>query len=133
MTKNLKSQVEYWRNSAQRNWKTALSLFDLKHYDSCLFFCHLTLEKALKALVVQQINKPAPYIHDLAKLSEIAQLETSEDQTQNLRTITGFNMAARYDDVKLSFYKRCTREYTQKYLEITRKLYSWLKKQYLKK
>lgn len=123
----------YWKDSARRNWETALSLFKSRHYDACLFFCHLTLEKILKALVVKKTNKPAPYIHDLAKLSEIAQLGMSESQIQNLRIITGFNMSARYDDVKLAFHKKCTKSYTKKYLEITKDLYLWLKKQYQKK
>lgn len=133
MTKNLIIQIEYWGNSAQRSWRTALSLFELKHYDSCLFFCHLTLEKILKALVVQKTNKPAPYIHDLAKLAAMVQLDVSEKQVQKLRIITGFNISARYDDVKLAFYKRCTKSYTTKYLEVTKELYLWLKKQSRKK
>ncbi|MBA3046986.1 HEPN domain-containing protein [Patescibacteria group bacterium] len=44
----IKQQIEYGETSAGRNWKTALGLFELKHYDSCLFFCHLTIEKMLK-------------------------------------------------------------------------------------
>jgi len=133
MTKNLKNQIDYWKNSAQRNWQTALSLFKIKHYDACLFFCHLTLEKALKGLVTLRTNRPSPYIHDLAKLSEIAELGLSKIQIQNLRIITGFNLSARYDDIKLSFHKVCTKNYTEKYLEITKKLYLWLKERFPKK
>ncbi|MFC1613218.1 HEPN domain-containing protein [Patescibacteria group bacterium] len=69
---NLKEQINYWKKSAERNWDTTLSLYKTKHYDSCLFFCHLTLEKLLKGLVVRQTNKTAPFIHDLEKLANTA-------------------------------------------------------------
>ena len=54
---NIKSQIEYWRLSAERNWKTSLGLLKLKHYDACLFFCHLTLEKTLKGLAAQKTHR----------------------------------------------------------------------------
>ncbi|MEA2065116.1 MAG: HEPN domain-containing protein [Patescibacteria group bacterium] len=50
----INKQIEYWKKSADRNWKTATGLFQLKRYDSCLFFCHLTLEKILKGLFAKK-------------------------------------------------------------------------------
>ena len=129
----MNTQIEYWKKSAERTWKAAFSLFKNKHYDSCLFFCHLTLEKILKGLVVKQTKTAVPYIHDLAELARIAQLEFSDDQIQNFRIITSFNISCRYDNIKLSFYKKCNKNYTEKYLNISKKLYLWLKKQYQKK
>ncbi len=49
----LDEQINYWKKSAERNWKTVLSLFKNKHYDACLFFCHLVIEKLLKGLAVK--------------------------------------------------------------------------------
>lgn len=45
---NINKQITYWKKSAERDWQTALDLFKTKHYDACLFFCHLALEKFLK-------------------------------------------------------------------------------------
>lgn len=106
--------IQYWLESAERSWSTAQDLLKTEHYDACLFFCHLSLEKLLKALAVKVIQEPAPYIHDLAKLAQIARLELTEKQLQQLRTITTFNISARYDEVKLAFYKQCTPENIQK-------------------
>ena len=125
-------QIEYWKKSGERNWKTATGLFQLKRYDSCLFFCHLTIEKLLKGIVVQKIGKPAQFIHHLEKLSELAELKIMEEQRKNLRVITRFNIAGRYDDIKYNFYKIATKFYTKKYLDISNQLILWLKKQYLK-
>lgn len=129
----MNKQIDYWKKSADHNWKTALDLLKTKHYDACLFFCHLTLEKLLKGLVVEHTNKQAPYIHDLEKLAIIAKLLVSPEQSEYLKTITRFNIGGRYDDEKLAFYKSCTKEYTEKYFKISNELRLWLKKQYKKK
>ncbi|MFH1661558.1 MAG: HEPN domain-containing protein [Candidatus Falkowbacteria bacterium] len=97
------------------------------------FFCHLTIEKLLKGLVVMEIQKTAPYIHDLEKLAILAKINATEEQIKNLKTISRFNMAGRYDDAKHNFYKIATRLYTKKYLDISNKLILCLKKQYQKK
>ena len=129
----IEDQIEYWRTSANRDWKTALGLFELKRYDSCLFFCHLSLEKMLKAIVVIKTRKKAPQIHDLAELANRSKLELTDEQLINLRLITTFNIQCRYDNVKFNFYKICTRDYTEKHLNISHKLFIWLKSQYPKK
>ena len=124
--------ILFWLNSAERDWKTARGLFDLKRYDSCLFFCHLALEKILKGLVAQNTKEPVPHIHDLAKLASIAKLKLTEEQIQQLRVITTFNISARYDDIKLAFYKKCTEIFTKKHFGISKELFIWLKNQYQK-
>ena len=133
MSPTLIETIEFWQKSSDNDWKTANGLFGLKRYDSCLFFCHLTLEKALKSLVVQNTKQNSPFIHDLAKLSELTKIKFSEIQIENLKTITTFNIAARYDNEKLNFYKKCNIDFTKKYLIKTKKLYLWLKKYYQKK
>ena len=126
-------QINYWKQSAQKNFSAAQTLFDGKHYDGSLFFCHLSLEKYLKGLVVEKTKKAAPYIHDLTKLAELAGLNLTDEQIKIFRIITTFNIAGRYPEIKHDFYKRCTKEYTAEYLQITKKLLVWLKKQHLKK
>lgn len=129
----MNKQIDYWNKSAEHSWKTALDLLKTKHYDACLFFCHLTLEKALKGLAIKRANKPAPYIHDLERLALIAKLSISPERSEYLKTITRFNIGGRYDDEKLTFYKSCTKKYAEKYFNISNELRLWLKKQYQKK
>ncbi len=132
MQQKLKTQIDYWKKSAQRDLDTAQVLFKNKRYDSCLFFCHLSLEKLLKGLVVKQTKKAVPYIHHLEKLTILAELTLTEEQIKNLRVITDFNIAGRYDKFKFAFYEKCTKEYTEKYFDITKKLFPWLEKKYQK-
>ncbi len=130
---SMQKQISYWKTSAARDQETALVLFKAKRYDACLFFCHLNLEKLLKGLVAQKTKKLAPRIHDLSELAEIAKVELTEDQMKELRIITKFNVASRYDSYKYDFYRECTKKYASHYLEICKNLSLCLKKLYLKK
>jgi HEPN domain-containing protein len=129
----MQKQIQYWKETGNRSLKTAGDLYTTRHYDACLFFCHLTLEKILKGLVVQHTKQPAPYLHDLAKLAALAAVEVTEADVQHLRTITTFNIAGRYDDIKLAFYKQCTPTFTRRYFALTKELMLCLVDQYHKK
>ncbi|MEA2097819.1 MAG: HEPN domain-containing protein [Patescibacteria group bacterium] len=131
--KKLQEQIDYWRKSGKENLDAAQVLFTSKHYDSALFFGHLTLEKMLKGLTVIATKKPALYIHDLEKLALIANLEFDEDRAIYLRSISDFNIAGRYKEIKFDFYKKCDKKYTEKHLKIIKELFLWLEKEYPKK
>jgi len=113
----------------EHNYETAKFLLKGKRYPECFFFCHLALEKILKALVVKQTKTHAPYIHKLVELAELAKVGLSPSQIDNLTTVTEFNIAARYNEIKFNFYKRCDKSYTEKYFLISKNLFLWLKKQ----
>lgn len=130
---NIKKVIDFWKTEAKRNYETSEFLYEGKRYSDCLFFCHLTLEKILKGLVVQQTKTHAPYIHELDTLAIKTGLNLNEDQMRQLKIINTFNIRARYDNIKKSFYQKCTKEYAEEYFNISKKLYLWLKKQYQKK
>jgi HEPN domain-containing protein len=124
---NIKKVVDYWFDSAEDNYQTARYLLKGERYPDCLFFCHLMIEKILKALVVEGTKTHAPYIHKLVDLAKSAKIDLSSEQIENLTTITEFNIAARYDAVKYDFRKKATKEYAEKYFSISEQIYLWLK------
>lgn len=97
------------------------------------FFAILMIEKILKGLVAEQTKNHAPYLHKLVDLAKLAKLELTKDQIKYLTEITAFNIAGRYDAIKFAFYERCDKTYTEKYFNISKNLYLWLKKKYQKK
>lgn len=125
---NLKEAISYWLKSAREDLKTAESLYNAKRHVHCLFFCHLFIEKILKALVVKNTkNSPLP-IHNLKRLAKDSGIAFSEKQLYLLKEINEFNIRARYNDVKFRFYKKATSEFTQKYFQKSKEFYLWLKK-----
>ncbi len=119
--------IKYWLNSAKQDWDTVQALLKSHRYMHALFFCHLTLEKTLKGIIVKQ-GAP-PITHDLLLLAEVAGIELNTEQAQLLSDVNAFNIRARYDDYKNSFYKRATASYTKTYVEKVNKFKIWLKKQ----
>lgn len=112
---------------AEKDIQTAKDLFRLKHYDWSLFIWHLALEKILKVkLIIQDIK--IDYTHNLARIARKTHIILSNIQLKQLNEITTFNIEARYDDYKLSFYNKATEEYTQKWSKICESLYLFFKK-----
>ncbi len=124
--KNVEKIITYWQLTAKHDYDTMLSLFESKRYSDCLFYGHIVLEKILKGLVVKEIKTPAPYLHDLVRLQELAKIELSEKELDLLDAVNEFNIRSRYPEQKLSFYKQYARSYTQKYLKVIVSLYQKL-------
>jgi HEPN domain-containing protein len=66
---NVEKQVDYWMSGAEGDLESAEILIDKKRLLHGLFFCHLVIEKAMKAHVVKQTNTIAPRSHNLIYLS----------------------------------------------------------------
>lgn len=126
---NINEVVEYWVKSAEEDLKTAESLFAAARYPHCLFFCHLFIEKILKALATKKTGKPAPYGHNLLRFAELSGLKFSKTHLDFFDEINTFNIEARYNDYKFQFYKKATKRYAGKYFKKAGKMYVWLKKQ----
>ena len=121
-----KERIKYWLNSANDDWKVAKHLFEKEDYSYSLFFGHLTTEKILKAIYVDQLDDNPPYTHRLVYLAEKAGLDLNEKQLEILETITDFNLEARYPDEKFSFQKRCTRDFAEHHLKKIEEIKEWL-------
>lgn len=120
--------INFWVKSSEEDIKTAESLFRSRRYHHCLFFCHLFVEKILKALAAKVARKPAPYGHKLAKLAKLTEVAFTNAQLDLLDEITAFNIEARYNDYKFKFYKKATKNYTQGYLKKAKEIYLWLRR-----
>ncbi len=122
--------IRYWERSSESDFAVAQELFKSKRYSYALFFCHLALEKLLKGFIVKHTKKSAPLEHNLVRLAKEAGFNLSDEQNDLLADITTFNIKARYDDYKTNFYKKATLTYAQKYINETKNLILWLKKNY---
>jgi len=124
MKKEEKSK--YWLQSAEYDWKIANHLFENGDFPYCLFFGHLTIEKILKAVFAGKYDEPPPRSHRLTYLAEKVGLELPPEKVEKLEIITDFNLEARYPDEKFSFYKKCTRKFTEKHLKNIEEIKEWL-------
>jgi HEPN domain-containing protein len=123
-----KEVIDYWLKSADNDLSVAEHLYNNQDYSYCLFFGHLVLEKTLKALYVKNTDTNPPYKHSLPLLAQKAQLELTEEKESFLEEVTDFNLEARYPDIKFSFKKKCSKEFTGEYFNKIKEFHLWLKK-----
>jgi HEPN domain-containing protein len=123
--------IKYWVFGSDKDFKAMQNMFKSKDYHWALFIGHLVIEKLLKALFVKvnEENVAVPKIHDLLSLANRAKLVLTEEQQNILDEITSFNINARYADYKLSFYKKCTKKYSEEKKKDIENIRKWLKKQ----
>ncbi len=123
--------MNYWFKSSEEDYNVMKVLHNNKKNSYCLFFGHLVIEKLLKGLYAK--NNPedpiAPKIHNLILLSQKANLKVPIEIREKIQVINTFNISARYDDYKESFYKKCTDEYTTEQIKNIEEVQKWLKEQ----
>lgn len=119
--------IKYWLDSSDDDYDTMIDMFKSKRYSWSLFIGHLMIEKLLKAYYVTAKSNYPPYIHNLLRLAEKADLKIDNDKKEQLVTVTAFNINARYDDYKMSFKKRCTPEFTTEWIDKLKELRKWIK------
>ena len=124
---DIEKTVNHWISRSEQDFETMNHLYMSKDYHWSLFIGHLVIERLLKACVVKRTKTHAPFTHDLRRLSKISEIDFNDEQKRILDTITTFNLNARYDDYKQDFYKRCTSEYADKWIENIKTLREWIK------
>ena len=125
---NIKQLVKYWVDLSDYDFLTATFMLKTKRYPYCLFMCHLSIEKLLKALIVKFTKKHAPYSHNLVDLAKRTGIEFKEEDKMLLADLTEFNLEARYPEWQKEFYSRCSKKYTEDYFQKAKTLQKWLKK-----
>ena len=117
----------FWQHGADEAWKTVEALLEKERYAHALYFCHLVLEKLLKARYVEKHGKPAPPTHDLVWLLDQSELTLTDEDRGTLAEIAKFNIAGRYEDYKLELHRWATADYANMWAERTATLRSKLR------
>jgi len=122
---NIEKQIEYWTNGAKDDLDSAKILIERKRLLHGLFFCHLVIEKVIKAHIVKQTREVAPRSHNLIFLSEKANLELNEDDELFLGILMKYQLQGRYPDYNPIIPDKYR---VNDYLRRTKELLTWLKK-----
>ena len=116
-------QIDYWKKGSLSDIETADILIDKKKYREGLFFCHLSIEKMLKALYVKTKNDIPPKTHNLFQLSESIDLKTDENNSEFFGILMNYQLEGRYPDYNPQIPDV---EKTKKYLSKTKDTHQWL-------
>lgn len=119
--------IDYWIESSEKDFKTMIDLYQTQNYNWALFMGHLVIEKLLKALYVKSKGEFPPMIHDLRRICEKADVELDLSNQILLDSISRFNINARYDDYKQSFYLLCTDSFTTEWIHKIKDCRLWIR------
>jgi len=115
-----------WFRQAQYDLGTAESLVSSGRYPPAVFFCHLALEKALKALCAEKFDSEPDKTHNLVYLVELLGLELPQPYLDSLFVINRTGVTGRYPHNLEKVLEQYTTEKTRKLLADTREILTWL-------
>lgn len=119
--------IKYWVDGSDDDFETMIVMYETKRYTWALFIGHLLIEKLLKAYYVKVNGTIPPFIHNLLRLAEKCQLNLNENQRNFFATVTAFNINTRYDDYKMSFKNKCTKEFALEQIGYLKLHRQWIK------
>ena len=120
-------QVDYWRQSADEDWDVAAKLVEDGKVRRGLFFAHLALGKALKALVCRQTQDIPPRIHNLVRLGELAGLKPNDRQADLMADMNQFSIEVRYPEFRRTAPNQAE---AADYLARSEEVLTWLTQQF---
>jgi HEPN domain-containing protein len=95
---DINRQIKYWIDSGNDDISSAGILIEKNKYLHGLFFCHLAVEKILKAIYVKRKNDFAPKTHNLLYLCELCGIEPDDDNKVFFAVLMKYQISGRYPD-----------------------------------
>ena len=126
--KKMAKGPEEWFKQAEYDIKTAEAMFAARRYVYVVFMCHLSIEKALKGLYSQELNKIPPRTHNLLILIEKIRIEIPEDLYDFVFGLNGVSVPTRYPEDIEKMKKDYSRKKTELMLEKSKGFLKWLKR-----
>ena len=115
-----------WFRQAQYDFGTAESLVASGRYPPAVFFCHLALEKGLKALWREKFDSEPDKTHNLVYLVELLGLELPQHLLDSLFVINRTGVTGRYPHNLEKVLEQYTKEKATKMLAETQEILTWL-------
>lgn len=88
------------------------------------FFCHLSIEKIIKALVVKETEEIPPKSHDIFYLVKKANITIPEDKQIISQILMKYQLEGRYPEY---FPSKPSPDFAKKYLLETQNLLRWFR------
>ena len=125
----VKDRHEEWYFQSDYDLETAVDMLKSGRTVYCVFMCHLSLEKALKGLLVKRTGDFPSKSHSLIYFLEKLELELDETQYEFVFMLNKISVPTRYPDDLRKLFAAYTKERTELILNQTREVQLWIKKQ----
>jgi HEPN domain-containing protein len=123
------NRYEEWLNQAEYDMGTADAMYGSGRYIYAAFMCHLSIEKALKALFVKTTNEPPPKTHNLLTLLDKIGQRPDEELERFIAKLNTASVATRYPDELAKIQAAYTERITAEIVRNSKEALQWVKNQ----
>jgi HEPN domain-containing protein len=120
---------EEWYFQSDYDLETAGDMFKSGRYVYCIFMCHLSLEKALKGLLVKTKGEFPSKSHSLIYFVEKMELRMEDSYYEFLFTLNKISVPTRYPEDLRKLFAAYSYERTNAILKQTKEIQLWIKQQ----
>lgn len=107
--------------------KTAEINFKSGQYIHAVFMCHLSVEKALKAVYAKTVGSEPPKLHNLIYFVRHCNLALPNDLLDFVYTLNGVSVPTRYPDELRGLLKAFDKEKTREIVLKSKEVLKWVK------
>ena len=122
-------KYDEWFFQSDYDLETAVDMFNSSRYVYCIFMCHLSLEKALKGLLVKRTGEYPPKSHSLVFFVEKLEIQMSDATYEFVYTLNKISVPTRYPEDLRKLFEAFTKKRTEEILNLTKETQSWIKQQ----
>ena len=122
---DLQKQIDYWHKGSLSDIETAGILIEKRKYTEGMFFCHLAIEKILKAVFVKMQSEFAPKSHNLFMLSEKSGISLQDDMEYFFGILMKYQIQGRYPESSPGGHSEAQ---IYQFLKKTKEAQKWLEK-----
>ena len=125
----IENRHEEWYFQSDYDLETAVDMLKSGRVVYCIFMCHLSLEKALKGLLIKKKGEFPSKSHSLIYFVDKIELELSESQFEFLFMLNKISIPTRYPEDLRKLFLAYTKERTESILQQTKEMQLWIKQQ----
>ncbi len=118
---------QVWIDGAGEALRIAEQLLDSGRHLWAIFFCHLAIEKMLKAAVIEKTGELAPKTHNLRFLVGLAGLPTDGPHFEFISVLSDVSVPTRYPEDFGHSLTGYSQEVAKEYLTRAREAIDWIK------
>ncbi len=120
---------EEWYFQSDYDLETAFDMFKSGRFIYCIFMCHLSLEKALKGLLVKSKEEFPSKSHSLIYFVEKLELKMEDSNYEFLFSLNKISVPTRYPEDLRKLVTAYSKERTENILNRTKEIQLWIKQQ----
>ena len=123
----MRKEIDNWLKQANKDLEVAEKNFEIKEYYSAVFWCQQSIEKGLKALIINK-TKDKAIGHSLVQLGKEAKVPN--DFFSKLKKLSPQYFLARYPDASEDIpFELYDEKITKEFLDISKEVLSWINNQ----